>query len=71
MFEYVKELDNGVFEVKLGAGIVPVKITRYEIDELNLSASGTASMPSRYKTIDDFIQAVNAAAKVQEYLANK
>lgn len=68
MFEYVKELSDGVWEVKLGAGILPIVITRQTLQSYNALSGGTIT-PN--KAIDEFIKEANAVAAVNKWLSEK
>lgn len=67
-FEYVKEVPEG-WEVKLGAGIVPVIITQFDIDNARVFQS-TATIPYNM-TQEEYVRYLDAVAKVNEYLATE
>jgi hypothetical protein len=69
--QYVKELPGlHSFEVKLGAGILPVVVTREFVETSNRHSVGTAAVPGNL-SITELERAWKAVALVNEYLASK
>lgn len=69
--KYVKSLPDGSFEIKPGAGQLPVIMTREQYEYLGVASYGTALIPSPlFGGIEEFIKLANVYAMVKEYLAN-
>lgn len=67
--KYVKELNKETWEVKLGAGILPVTITQATLDFHNIHSGSTfVCGPGG---IEAFVREANAVAAVNKYLAEK
>lgn len=66
---YVKEIEDGRWEVKLGAGILPVIITQHVLDLHNRFSAGTfVCGPGG---IEAFVKEANAVAAINKYLKDK
>ena len=63
----VKVVDGG-WEVKLGAGILPILVTAEDINLINALSGGTVHPVGNFH---DFMKLVNAVNAVNKYEANK
>lgn len=67
--EYVKEISEGKWEVKLGAGILPIVITTQDRIEMAMAAASTLALPQNV-SLSQFVNKAKAVAKVNEFIAN-
>ena len=68
MDKYVKKLDVSTWEVKLGAGITPIKIADSEVKASRLWSASTVALPHGI-TLEEHRKKINAIAMVNEHIA--
>jgi hypothetical protein len=68
--KYVKQIGDGKWEVKLGAGILPIVITNDDRLQMAMVMASTFLLPRDAGSLEEFKQKARAVAAVNEFIAN-